>query len=251
MGSAHALPVVRITRKKSMDKLLSIAPDIWHLERRFSVGGVALSSRMTVVRLHDGRLWLHSPVALTKADVTELEALGPVAFIVAPNKMHYLFAVACAATFHDAKVYGAPGLAEKRPEFRGMIALNDPESIIWKEELDECFVDGMPMLNETVWLHRASRTLIATDLLQWWRGDMNLGSRIIANVTGVRKHLNVPRTIRSMVRDRAATKQSIDTILGWPFERVITAHNTIVANGEHGVADVHAVVKQAFQFVLK
>ena len=44
-----------------------------------------------VVRLPDGRLFLHSPIAPSDDLAREVEALGPVAYLVAPNKFHHLF----------------------------------------------------------------------------------------------------------------------------------------------------------------
>lgn len=234
-----------------MSALQPIGPEIWHLQRHFKTAGIGVSVRMTVVRLHDGRLWLHSPVRLEEEDVAALNALGPVAYIVAPNKVHHLFAKRCAALFPNARIFGAPDLAQKRPDITGIQTLDPHEQAEWHNDLTQCFIAGIPFANETAWFHIASRTLILTDLCQWWRGDLDIGARIYTTLTGVRNRLAVPITVRLVVRDRQALRKSVETILAWPFERVVMAHNTVVANGEHGVADVRDAVRQAFQFALK
>ncbi len=220
--------------------LQAIAPDLWHAQHRFKVNGLAASSRMTVVRLADGRLWLHSPVPMTPALREQLATLGEVGHIVAPNKMHHLFLSDCAAAFPAAQLFGAPGLARKRPDVAGLRTLGHAPQADWAQDFDQVFVRGIPVTHETVWFHRATRTLILTDLCQLWEGELPLSARAYATLTGVRKRLAVPHTVRLMVKDRAAVADSARQILAWPFERVIMAHNAIVER------DAHAAVTQAF-----
>jgi hypothetical protein len=71
--------------------LKSIAHEVWVADQPLKFFGLALGSRMTVIRLPDGRLWVHSPVRLDEELLSELQALGPVGFLVAPSKVHHLF----------------------------------------------------------------------------------------------------------------------------------------------------------------
>lgn len=217
--------------------LQAIAPGLWHLQHGFSVLGIGLTSRMTVVRFADGRLWLHSPVPLSAPVREQLAALGEVAFIVAPNKVHHLFAGEAAKAFPAAALYGAPGLAQKRPGLRNLRTLAPAAEPEWAGELDQVFADGFPFANETVFYHKASRTVIMTDLCQCWTGDLNVPAKLYARATGVRGHLRVPRTIRAAIRDRAAFAASARRILAWPFERVIMAHDAIVDKGAHAALE--------------
>ncbi|MEK6346538.1 MAG: DUF4336 domain-containing protein [Burkholderia sp.] len=217
--------------------LEAIAPDLWHLPHSFTASGLRVTSRMTVVRFQDGSLWLHSPVPLSAEVRAQLAGLGTVRYIVAPNKMHHLFAGDCAAAFPDAALYGARGLARKRPDLPNLRELGREVEPEWRDDLDQIPFDGIPLGNETVWLHRASRTLILTDLCQWWRGDVPLASRLYASLTGVRAQLAVPRTVRMAVKDRDAARASAERILAWPFTRVIVAHNAIVETDAHRQAE--------------
>jgi hypothetical protein len=220
--------------------LTRIAPNLWHMERGFKAAGLPVSSRMTVVRFDDGRLWLHSPVRFDEAVADQLRSLGEVAWIVAPNRAHHLFAKHAQRMFPQAALYGAPGLAAKRPDLAGLVELGDTVPREWQDELDQVCIRGMPFVNEVVWFHKASQTLIMTDVLQCWCGELDWKSALYARLTGVRGHLDVPRTVRLVTRDRAKFAGSARIILGWPFTRVITAHNSIV---EH---DAHALVERAF-----
>lgn len=221
--------------------LHNIAPNIWHTQHNFVVNGLRVSTRMTVVRLQDGRLWLHSPVPITNELMAELTALGDVAFVVAPSKMHHLFVANCMAAFPQASLFGAPGLQAKRPDLRGMRELQNVAEPAWQEDLEQLFFAGMPLVNETVWFHKPSSTLIVTDLLQYYQGDLSFGLKLYARLTGTLSQLAVPKTVRWLVKDRAAAHASAQKILDWSFERVVVAHNVIVE------ADAHTTVEKAFQ----
>jgi hypothetical protein len=214
--------------------LIQLAPNLWNVQREFTALGLKVSSRMTVVRLKDGSLWLHSPIRLDDALIEELRSLGEVRAIVCPNKMHHLFAHTAVRAFPDAQLFGAPGLAKKRPDLVSMVEFKTDMSNVpsdWQDDLDHVFFAGIPLGNETVWLHKPSKTLILTDSCQWWQGELNLPALIVAKLTGVRDQLAVPRTIRMSIKDRAAVAQSAQQILTWDFDRVIVAHNSIVETG--------------------
>jgi hypothetical protein len=220
--------------------LIQIAPHLWHLERGFTAAGLPVTSRMTVVRFADGRLWIHSPVRFSDAVAEQLRGLGTVAWIVAPNRAHHLFAKHAQSMFPQAALYGAPGLAAKRPDLAGMIELGDSVPKEWEHELDQVCIRGMPFVNEVVWFHKQSATLIMTDVLQCWSGKLPWNMSLYARLTGVRSRLDVPRTVRLVTRDKLLAAGSARAILQWPFTRVITAHNSIV---EH---EAHAAVARAF-----
>jgi hypothetical protein len=220
--------------------LIPIAPKLWHMQARFTSAGMPVVSRMTVVRFEDGRLWIHSPVRFDEAVADQLRGLGEVAWIVAPNRFHHLFAKACQRMFPAAALYGAPGLAAKRPDLVGLRELTDPVEPEWAAELDQVCMRGAPIANEVVWFHRASSTLIMTDVLQCWAGPLGWRPALYARLTGVRDRLAVPRTVRMITRDRSAAADSARAILRWPFTRVITAHNAIVEQ------DAHAAAERAF-----
>jgi hypothetical protein len=220
--------------------LIRIAPALWHMESRLVVAGLPLTSRMTVARFADGRLWIHSPVRFGPEVREQIAALGEVAWIVAPNNAHHLFMNKCKQAFPDARLVGAPGLADKRPDLANLHTLEETIDPAWAADLEQVLVRGLPFINETMWFHKASATLIATDILQCWCGHLDWRTAAYARVTGVRKHLDVPRTVRLLIRDKRAAAASAAAVLRWPFTRVVTAHNAIV---EH---DAHAAVAAAF-----
>jgi hypothetical protein len=213
--------------------LQPIAANLWHVPHTFKSNGILSPTRMTVVRLHDGTLWLHSPVPISNALRAQLKTIGPVAHVVAPSKMHHLFANQCMQTYPEARLFGAVGLAAKRPELQNIFELKPAPEPAWQPDLEQVFFAGIPFANETVWFHKPSRSLIITDLLQCYQGELSLGVRMYARMTGTRHQLAVPKTVRWLVKDRGAARASAQKILNWPFERVIVAHNTIIDTHAH------------------
>jgi hypothetical protein len=208
--------------------LKEITENLWHLEHHFNLRGVPHSSRMTVVRLADSRLCLHSPVPISRMVQQQLNQLGAVSFILAPSKNHHKFVAECVSTFPDAVLFGTPGLGHKRHDLAGLEEIPSARNPAWWPEL-ECFLfNGIPSMNEMVWFHRPSATLILSDLCQWWRGELPWLARCFASFNGVRKQMAVPNTVQFRIHDHPAARLSAERILQWPFTRVITAHNVII-----------------------
>ncbi|TXI64949.1 MAG: DUF4336 domain-containing protein [Limnohabitans sp.] len=228
-----------------MSRLIPLGPEIWSITWSFKINTIPVSTRMTVVRLESKKLWLHSPIPLDAGLRAELLALGEVSAIVAPNKVHHLFLASCAAAFPNAVVYGAPGLIEKLPELPIQCALTHRPPLDWEAQLDQVFIEGIPFANETLWFHRLSNTLIVTDLVQFWSGDLAWQARLYAQLTGVRKRVNIPYTVRCLVRDRKAVRRSVERILEWPFQRIVMAHNAVIES------DAQAQMHQALASFLR
>ena len=221
--------------------LQSIDKNLWHTVHAFTANALPVTTRMTVVRLPSGKLLIHSPTPLTDALQRELDELGQVAFIIAPNLMHHLFLAPFAAAFPNARIYGPAALRNKRPDLGPMMVLPANNVAEWMPDLEHFVFEGIPAGCESVFFHRPTATLIVTDLVQWMQGDIAWSTKIYAALTGVRKQLAVPLTVRLLTRDRDAAAKSAKRLLDWPFERIIFAHNSIIDT------DAHALVSQAFK----
>ncbi|HEX5067892.1 MAG TPA: DUF4336 domain-containing protein, partial [Myxococcota bacterium] len=90
--------------------LRQLAPDLWVADRPQSFYGLVVGTRMTVIRLDDGSLLLHSAVKLDPELRKELDALGPVRYVVAPNRVHHLYAGKVRDAYPDARLWIGPGL---------------------------------------------------------------------------------------------------------------------------------------------
>ncbi|MFQ5513608.1 MAG: hypothetical protein ACE5FG_04165 [Myxococcota bacterium] len=214
-----------------MQGLREVGPELWVAERPLRVGGVELGSRATIVRLPGGRLLLHSPVSLDAALRRDLEALGEPSIAVAPNRLHHLFLGEYAAAYPGIRLYGAPGLAEKRRDLRFHAVLGDDPPSDWAGLLEQHLFRGLPFANEVVFLHPSSRTLILCDLAFHIGAEAPLLTRLAFRLLGTYGRLGPTRTERMLIRNHARARTSLEHILGWSFERVIVAHGRILERG--------------------
>ncbi len=208
-----------------------LAEGLWIADQPLRVAGVELGARMTVVRLADGRLLLHSPIRPAPQVVEQVRALGDVAALVAPNRFHHLFAGQWLAFFPQARLFLAPGLDSKRADLRPAAVLDDDPDPLWRGVLEQVVLRGIPLTNEVVFFHPSSRTLIATDLAFHMGPEQPLLTRIVFRLGGAYGRLAPTTLERLLVRDREAFRRSFERMLAWPFERVIVAHGTVAESG--------------------
>jgi Domain of unknown function (DUF4336) len=145
--------------------LHQITDDLWIAEQPLRYLGVALTTRMTIVRLADGTLVVHSPIGLTDELRSAAASAGRMRFIVAPNRFHHLFIPDWQMAYPDAQTFCAPGLDTKRPDLKFTAILGDDPVPAWADEIGQAFIRALPPLNEIVFFHRKSHTVIFTDLL--------------------------------------------------------------------------------------
>lgn len=207
-----------------------IAEGLWIVDRPFSMFGLQLGRRMVVVRLDDGTLLLHAPVPIDDATAAALGECGEVRHLVAPNLMHHLALPSAAERFPAARIYAPPGLERKQPAL-ALLPLPTGDDGPWAGVLAQQPIDGAPALGETVFLHRPSRALICTDLVFHFRQAEGALTRFYLRMSGAFGRMAQTRVLRSMIRDRAAARASIDRVLAWDFDRVVMAHGQVLEHG--------------------
>src|SRR5215467_3212568 len=136
----------------------NLAPNLWVIDRPFKLPyvGVEIGTRMTCIRLANGRLFLHSPVKLDPVLRNSLDALGEVRAVVAPNKLHHLFLAEHITSYPRAIVYAAPSLTKKRPDLPFNGELGDEPQTEWRGQIEQHLFRGSPPLNEVVFFHPAT-----------------------------------------------------------------------------------------------
>ena len=201
--------------------------------------GFRYPTRMAIIRLADGGLFIWSPVSLDPSLRTAVDALGTVNFIVAPSSLHHVFIPDWHRAYPQAEVFGAPGVARKRHDVSFDGVLRDVPVDGWAGQIDQVLVAGNALATEVVFFHRASGTALFTDLLQNMAPEQFSGWRkVVARLdlmTAVEP--SVPRKFRVAFTDRKAARAAIARVRAWPVERVVMAHGTPVS--ENG-ADVLA-----------
>ena len=199
--------------------------------------GFAYPTRMALVRLCTGEVWIWSPIALSEALASAVQAVGPVSYIVSPNKLHHLALRAWADRWPDARLYAPPGLARKRADLRFHGPLQDQPDPAWQADLDQVIFRGSIAMEEVAFFHRASRTAIFGDLIQrfpetglsGWRGAlMRLDGLVGAQGS-------TPREWRASFLSRRRARAARRKVLGWQAERLIIAHGECASSGAAGI----------------
>ena len=137
---------------------------LWTFHQQLSVMGAEIGTRMTVVRLSDGALLVHSPIHLTRELEQKLTSLGRVEHVLAPNLDHYLFVGAFKQRYPQARFYAAPGVAPKLPEVRFDAQLSFGQTAPLGDGIEQAWFRSNHQLQELVLLHRSTNTLITADL---------------------------------------------------------------------------------------
>ncbi len=231
-------------------RLLPIADNLWIVDGpeigyRFAGLTLPCPTRMTVIRI-GGDLWLHSPTSVSAALLAQLDALGTVAWLVAPNSYHYSHIAAWAAAYPAAECHVSPDLMPRFIDLpRGALPLDEAPPAHWTEVLDQFQVD-LGSFVETIFFHRPSATLIVTDLLQNFEADrvVNPVTRLMLKMGGSIGPVGTTSIdIRLPAwRQRSRLRLVLDQILVWGPRRIILSH------GKCYDADIDAELLRAFRW---
>ncbi|MDP4026084.1 DUF4336 domain-containing protein [Methylobacterium sp. NEAU 140] len=153
-----------------LDALKPVADDVWIVDSGpLRVLGMPLPVRMTVIRLRDGGILLHSPTRYDPDLHADIETMGPIRHLVAPNIAHWTFLQAWQQHCPQALTWAAPNLGKRRPVRRSGLridrVLGDAAPPEWAADLAQIVVPGGLGFREVAFFHGASRTLVLTDLV--------------------------------------------------------------------------------------
>ena len=217
--------------------------EIWTADGpNVAVIGFHYPTRMAVMRLSDGSLFIWSPIRLADSVRAAVEAIGQVRHIIAPNSLHHLFLPEWKRAYPGAKVYAPPGLRKKRKDIVFDADLGRAPSPDWVEEIDQVLVHGNLITTEVVFFHGKSGTVLFTDLIQQLPNNLISGWRAVVAKLDlmVGPEPSVPRKFRAAFTNRRAARDSLAYIFAWPAEKVLMAHGTPVEN------DAREYLRRAF-----
>ncbi|MDE2290188.1 MAG: DUF4336 domain-containing protein [Burkholderiales bacterium] len=237
-----------------LNTLKPIAEHLWIVDGpaiRFGIAGlkVPFPTRMTVVRLAGGDLFIHSPTALTPELQAAVGQLGSPRWIVGPNRIHYWWIPDWHAAFPAASVYLAPRAREQAGAHIAFecLPLERVDGYPWDTELATLPVVGGYM-TEVEFFHRASRTLVLTDLIENFE-PAKVGSGLMRWLMRVGGVLDpdgrMPRDMRmTFAKHKRQLRAAVEQMIAWDPERIILAHGRWYEG--HGAAEL----RRAFDWVL-
>ncbi len=219
-----------------LNTLKPMAPDLWIVDGPLiymAAAGlrVPFSTRMTVVRLADGGLWCHSPIAPDDALFAALDALGPVRHLISPNLLHCAHIAAWKRRYPQAVAWASPGVRKRAAgqhiEIDFDEDLNDEPPAAWRNSINQLLFRGSRVMQEVVFLHRSSATLILADLIENFESErLSPPMRWMARLGGViDPDGKAPLDMRlTYLGRKTKARTSLARMLAWQPQRVILAH---------------------------
>ena len=213
-----------------MSFLQKIAHNIWTVPQPLAVFGfIHLQTRMTVIQTNDKEIILHSSIRYNSNLAKEIDSVGKIKYIIAPNNFHHLFAGEWCSHYPEAELIAPKGLAKKRPDlpittFAAEIAPDHPI----RKTLDIIVLQGVPVVQESLFYHKESQTLIVTDTFFYLPESTGFTS-FYASLNSVKKQIYTPLLFLVSIKDKSKLLESLQILRELPIEHVSLCHHAIVS----------------------
>jgi hypothetical protein len=232
-----------------VDRLKRVAEDLWIVDSGpISPMGLTMPIRMTVIRFSSGELLLHSPTQHGDELARELEQLGPVRHLVASSIAHWTFITGWQDAFPGARVWAVPNLRNRaqvrQSGLRIDADLGDTTPAEWAQDVEQGLVRGGGF-QEAWLLHRPSRTLVLTDLIENLEpAKLPPASAAMAQIAWATRGSTAAHVRAAVLMGGGAARESIRRMVGQEPERVIFAHGAWFADDGAGR------LRRAFDWIL-
>ena len=200
-----------------------LADDVVLISFPWRTLGIDFKRNVTLLRLRDGRMIIHSTARFTGQDVAAIRRFGQPVWLVEATLMHDTFAKEGHQVFPDLRYLAPEGFAEASGISTTSLC---PPPSDWTGEIDVFKIDGVRS-NEHALFHRRSRTLVVADLFFSFARDIQGWPRFF-----VRHLMRLPRLFGVSaffhlfaVRDKEAFRHSVNALLDLDFERLVVAHS--------------------------
>lgn len=194
--------------------------------------------RTTVVQLSDaagGGVWIHSPAAFSAEFWEELNALAPHSadrHLIIPSRTHDIYLKEWMERIAPETTYSPAAIQRVHPRWKIGQTLADDFSAPWSKELPHIRLHGAPRVNEVVFYHKPSKTLILVDCVFNLTAARPFLARLLFPLNGCKMGICTSRLFRFFIKDKAALGASIARVLEWDFERVFVGHGEVIEGDE-------------------
>jgi len=231
-----------------MPDLQEFGKDLWIADGPFVRDfGILFPTRMTVTKLSTGDVWVSSPVAVPAETLEKITGKGPIRYLVAGTPRHVWRLSEWHKIFPKAELWGPKHslLTLKKGDLPFTGILGDTPPAGWAADLEQLPFKGNPLIEEVMFLHKPSRTLILDDLIQ--NVPPLKGSPVrnaIFRLGGVAyPDGGVPRDGRLTFVHRGLARESLEKLLSWDFDKLILAHGVCIEE------DAKPFVERAFAWL--
>jgi hypothetical protein len=206
-----------------------LEPNLWRVQG--SLRGMALKRVMTLVRLDDGRIVVHSAISLSKDAMAEIEAWGAPAVLLVPNGYHRLDAPAWVERYPELEVRCPSGARRKVEDV--VRVDGDYHDLDLGENQKIETLDGIAGAEGVLIVRSPSgTTLVFNDALFNMPHGKALAGFIFRHVTASTGGPRVPRLFRwFVVKDRAALAAHLERLADTPdLVRIIVSHHRMITD---------------------
>lgn len=201
---------------------------------------------MTVVRLANGDLLLHSPCGASNDLLHDIDNLGRVAHVVAPNWFHDLYLREYRNLYPKA-TFWAPAFLQRQQRSIVDAALDSGARPPWYDEMPHASLRGLLTFDECLFFHTATRTLIVADLLMNAAPSPSMPAltRLGYRFFGLDGSVKVFPILQWFgIRERGSVHEAASRVFKWNPDRLIVGHGTPIQ--EHVATELH----RAFRWLL-
>ena len=208
-------------------------------------------TRMTVIRLKDNSLWIHSPILITENLKKQIDQIGEVKYLISPNKIHYSYINQWKSCYPDALSFEAPGVCERAKKHSVEIkfdeTLSNEAPIFWKDEIDQLLFSGSSYMEEVFFFHKKTNSLIIVDMIENFElskisGPLKLFLKILKFH---HPHGCTPPDIqKTFIGNKTIARKCFKTVLDWKPKKIILAH------GKCYLENAEQELKRAFKWLI-
>ncbi len=208
-------------------KPIERGPGITTMMRPLKVLGMTFGRRMVILQNEKGECMIHSPFPIQPGMEDPFASLGPVKRLITPTTFHDTFLQDAIDFYTEADPFVARGMKAPFDRLPTLVHMDTALSG-WEKDLTPIQIRGIPLLNEVVFIHKPSQSLLVSDLvfnLGSWQGGY---TRMFASLLGFSNTPGPSRLFRSVIKTMDSFKQSLNAILEHPFESIIPSHFDVV-----------------------
>ena len=205
-----------------------LAENLWRVVGDLPRG--PLKRVMTVVRRDDGKLLVHSAIALEPAAQAQLEALGEPAYLVVPNGFHRLDAPRYQARYPAMRVYCPRG---SRARVAEVVRVDGAyEDYPQDGSTSLAYVDGVSDAEGLLHVRSPDgATLVLNDLVFDMPHEHGLQGFVLRHVMDSSGGPRLSRLCRLfLVKDKAKLRVALQALADTPdLVRIVVSHHQLIA----------------------
>lgn len=215
---------------------------LWYQDHRYQNYKLSHIQRMIVLRINVSDLIVISPIALTTQLQISLSKIGTIKAIIAPSPTFHDSLSDWWLAYPNALFYATPSLIKKRTDLNFDGALSRHTHNIWQGELLQTALGNLSRPTKMFFCDLKTRTLIMPDQLLGIQSSLPFGQNVSTFCHGVYQPLGLPFLERRQFKNKAALRSSVQEIMTWPFEQIISTHGLCIKN------DAKELFFQAFKW---